>query len=225
MPELQVESTKGQKTYYAPALLKVRGVSQYNADQISFEGLDGFWQMTEFALRDTNGNIPPVGTVAKFKLATNPKKGQNAKPGSMYQDIMHVERATDEEKDGFQPTEAATGTYNRPGGSYADKELPPQPQVDPMQQRINLGMAFNNLTVWLAHIPDDSVAPDHMIALWEKWFSEASRGLPLTPVQDEPEEDTAPIMEDAAMLDSEAEAVLGRPEPEEPGEDVVSLPW
>ena len=104
MVTLTPKDRKSGKTYYEPALLKVRGKSQYNADQISFEGLDGFWQWTEWAAKTTEREAPPPeGTVAWFYLADKPKQGNNAKPGSMYRDIMGVKAASAEDKAAYRP--------------------------------------------------------------------------------------------------------------------------
>lgn len=233
--ELTVENVKGENTYYAPVLLKVTGVSKYNPDEISFEGLDGFWKVP-------TDRVPPVGVIAWFKLKIKPKVGANAKPGSVYRDIVEIIRAGEDDKARYAPETHSTGS----SGSYQDKELASGSthavaSVPTIEQRILLGMAFNNLTAVLSSSAFHEVELAYpspptedrewfsrktlMIQQWWTWFHETSRGLPLSPVTDPlPAEyvDTAPTMEDAARMDSEADAVLGRPEP---AEDVEHLPW
>ena len=233
MVTLTPESTKGQKTYYAEALLRVGGVSQYNADQIRFDGLDGYWSMTEWAMKNTNGKVPPVGAVAWFKLATNPKKGGNAKPGSMYQDIMGIRRATPDELEGFTaPEPHASGA----GGDYMERKIPheqidaiarngsgaPANHWDVREQQIKLGMAFNNLTTMMAN-RDEFGQDAAYLELWNRWFSEAAAGKPLTPAADPesegqaselPEDQDSPLVQ--AAKDMGATEQFTEPE---------QLPW
>lgn len=122
------------------------------------------------------------------------------------------------------------------GGDYANKELATaspqgsQPQTS-IDQRINLGMAFNNATAILAAAIQAGTEPQERITKmkpsglamfgvtlgeiadqWHKWFNEASRGLPLTPVSDEPAVETQPEDKFEAVLTSE-------------NEDYENLPW
>ena len=243
MTELQVESTKGQRVYYTPALLKVAGVSQYSPEQIRFEGLEDFWTMGEMALNSTGGKVPPIGAIAWFSLATAPMK---TKPDKRYHDINKVAKATDEEKAAFQPE-----TYSStPSGDYASKELPGgstqgstplpaafdrngNPMRDPNGQptawywmfndeQRRLGMAFNNLTTILSSgVPNDigkffpnppvsgevtyEYITETMLHQWWGWYQEASRGIPLTPVQDGEEPQS---VADARELDEQASSHL-----------------
>ena len=96
IPGLVISDEKPNgKTYYEPAVLTVKGQSQYNDDQISFEEIQGFWQLPD---QFSGSKRPPQGTVAKFSLSTNPKRGQNARPGSMYMDIGGIYKITEGEQ-------------------------------------------------------------------------------------------------------------------------------
>ena len=96
IPGLVISDEKPNgKTYYEPTVLTVKGQSQYNDDQISFEEIQGFWQLPD---QFSGSKRPPQGTVAKFSLSTNPKRGQNARPGSMYMDIGGIYKITEGEQ-------------------------------------------------------------------------------------------------------------------------------
>lgn len=91
---LVIQQVDGDYTNYAPIVLKVTGYSKYKPDQeVSFQGIDGFWQLP----KNLAGKPPPIGYVGRFWLKTNPKRGDKAKPGSMYHDIMRVEKVSDGE--------------------------------------------------------------------------------------------------------------------------------
>ena len=78
---LTVESVDSAgRTYYAPVAATVRGVSQYNPNQYSFDGLPGYWEWN-------GASALAKGTAYKMDLTTRPKTGANARPGSLYQDI------------------------------------------------------------------------------------------------------------------------------------------
>jgi hypothetical protein len=210
------------RTHYAPILTKIVRESEYNkGQQFALDGIDGFWDRGRI-------EIPPAllsGGVAWFTLASKPKTGPNAKPGSRYLDIMDISPATAEQKAAYTPpTRAAAqsaGRYNGPTpGSAAS---PGQQDGTTVEQRITLGMAFNNLTTVLTMKDSAKYLADGVDGweLWNKWFSEASRGLPLSPVVDENE---AAIVEEAEQLDQQAEDAISEPEIVD-GQEVESLPW
>jgi len=235
MTELIVEATKGEKKIYKPALLKVAGVSQYREQDLRFEGVEGFWTFSDMAGRDTGGAIPPVGAIGWFKLSGgNPKRGPNAKPGSVYLDVDGFTKATEEEKAGYvSPVQQDTGRFNgpQPGSGAAPQSTEPLPQAydrmgnsmrDSMgnptvyywmftDEQRRLGMTFNNLTAAIASSSYEDFGLTRVDTdQWQKWFHEASRGLPLTPVQDEP---TSGAVEDAAEMEQQAQQHLADQEP------------
>lgn len=206
-PSLDVRETgAGGKNFYFPVVLKVTGVSKYNANQISFEGVPDFWQLPE------NSPVPPAGTIAKFHLATKPKVGDNAKPGSMYRDIIRIEKASDDEKANYSPRPQATHSERvehdapqhqqngstAPDGLYDQFGKPTRAYWDDQQRQIRIGQAFNNLTAILAaqndyKFTDFGFADGHeALGLWARWFSEASQGRPLSPVEPPQDEEVLP---------------------------------
>lgn len=235
MPELIEKDRRGDKIYYEPCLLKVSGVSKYNSDQISFEGLPDFWKWTEWAASATGRAEPlPKGTVAWFALSTNPKRGQNAKPGSLYRDITSVSRATEEQK-------AAYVSPVNGNGSYQDKELPAASQNGSgasngytsrdasILKQVGFKAAVELLCAKMA-APKSGYDPYtaeewhdlafdvfHSYHLLMKGQNPAS----ITGLGDdqEPEQDEPQSVADAAELDSQAEAHLGDPPWEEKAVD------
>jgi hypothetical protein len=100
----------GNKVFFEPAVLTVRGKSQYRDDEISFVEISNFWSLPQnFVYNDaprqpgtnpSDGNLHP-GDVCTFNLNLNPKRGQNAKPGAFYANIGSVSGAG-----GQQPVQA-----------------------------------------------------------------------------------------------------------------------
>ena len=91
--EIDKQTESGRITY-KPIVAKVMAYSKYNKTQFALEGIDDFWQLDKGIL-DTKpelGAAPPLGTVALWTLQTNPKRGENAKPGSLYRDVIKVEK-------------------------------------------------------------------------------------------------------------------------------------
>ena len=90
--EIDKQTESGRITY-KPIVAKVMAYSKYNKTQFALEGIDDFWQLDKGIL-DTKpelGAAPPLGTVALWTLQTNPKRGENAKPGSLYRDVIKVQ--------------------------------------------------------------------------------------------------------------------------------------
>ncbi len=73
---------------YKPVVAEVTGFSQYNADQFSLSGIDGFWSLSRSVAAKMS--VPQKGTRALWTLATKPKTGPKAKPGSVYMDVDAV---------------------------------------------------------------------------------------------------------------------------------------
>ena len=100
MPEVAKTENSGRVTY-KPVIAKVSSHSKYNApgsiQRFGLEGITGFWSLAPHiidAMSDAEvavKNPPPIGTVALWTLQTAPKKGPNAKPGSLYEDVIKVE--------------------------------------------------------------------------------------------------------------------------------------
>ena len=102
---LQIQSdTQNGKVFYHPAVLTVRGVSQYRDDEISFVEISGFWSLKyepkaykyssaprEEGTNPGDGKLH-VGDVAKFGLNINPKSTGN----SFYNNISSVMPANGE---------------------------------------------------------------------------------------------------------------------------------
>ena len=213
MTTMQQKNVTGDGSiYFEPVVLKVSGYSQYRPDSdVRFEDVPDFWALPE---KYHGPNKPPVGTIARFSLKTKPKSGPNAKPGSMYRDVVKIEKADASEY---------TGAPAAPQAAYKDDYAPQHQQNGsgappaPLEQRILLGMAFNNLTQRLAAVdgnPEVNWEYDRWNEQWWQWFSEASRGLPLTPAATPETQDSEP--EDTQEPESAADA---------PAEDVQSLPW
>lgn len=200
---------QGEKQYYEPILTRVTGRSEYNPQtQFRLEGVDGFWDCGQKSLPEPVQN----GVLAWFTLATKPKAGRNAAPGSMYKDIVGVVPATDEDKENYSAPQG--GSYSAPAPSAASPAKPVAStgiNWDERERQIKLGMAFNNLTTMLVSVHEDSkYLPDgtNGWTLWTKWFTEAAAGKPLT-----------------AAEFVEAEAVEEPAEEPAPAEEVQSLPW
>ena len=184
------------KTFYEPAVLTVKGTSQYNENQISFVEIQGFWQLPE---NFTGKRKPPDGTVAKFTLSTKPKSGQNAKPGSMHMDIGGIYK-TDE-----QPIEQAD-----PREEYVDDQQPATPQLT-LDQRIAKAQAWNGLTERLAgNNPWEGAVLEHRELMWEAGFDALIRGK--TPFNEpDPAEKPEPEFE-SGMAPPEESDEYGAPE-------------
>jgi len=137
---LAVEGTDDKgRTYYEQVTARVRGVSQYNSNQYSLDGLPGYWEW--------QGESPLAKEQAyEFKLSSKPKTGDRAKPGSRYQDIRSAV-ATDSAPT-VQPRQSdSQGPPRRYlDEPWADGEAAKRPErvpVDDVQTRIEKGQALN----------------------------------------------------------------------------------
>ena len=70
------------KQRYDPMTITVKLASQYNPDEFGFEELAGFWNWPK------GDALPKTGQKFRVWLATKPKTGPKAKPGSVYQDVV-----------------------------------------------------------------------------------------------------------------------------------------
>lgn len=100
-----------------------------------------------------------------------------------------------------EPAAALPEQFDRNGNPLRDDFNNPTAWYWLMKdEQMRVGMAFNDLTRMLASgIPDKAMTLGAEDAVqnwgkkweqWHKWFDEASRGLPLTPVQDDEEDNT-----------------------------------
>lgn len=244
-----VRTDDAGRTYYEPVLARIVGVSQYRENEFRLEGIEGFWAPGK------NVTVPAIlkeGGIAWYTLATKAKEGKNAKPGSLYRDIVKLAPATPEDKEAYNPhsddmfAEApethANGSGDGDGADYAEKALP-QPQRPTQQQvwderdrQIKLGMAFNNLTQLIAGLKSEAEEEPFVFlgfgggwmqayAQWAKWFTEASQGRPLSPVEP-PQQEPEPQPERSAMV--EAAKAMGATELEAQqaaNMEVTQLPW
>ena len=96
MPMPEIAKQVGERITYVPHVAKVSAHSKYNEYGFALDGLDGYWSLSP-SVTDTGPlkGRPPVGTVALWTLQTAPKRGENAKPGSMYRDVIKAEKVPD----------------------------------------------------------------------------------------------------------------------------------
>lgn len=98
---LTISDTKQSgQAYYEPAVVTVNGKSQYNDDQISFKEIQNYWSLpsnyiySDVPRANDNSSMPDgtlrPGDVVGVMLNTNPKRGQNAKPGSVYYNLGSI---------------------------------------------------------------------------------------------------------------------------------------
>mgnify|MGYP003665480480 CR=1 FL=1 len=140
---LQIQNdTQNGKVFYHPAVLTVRGVSQYRDDEISFVEISGFWSLKyepkayvyssaprEEGTNPGDGKLH-VGDVAKFGLNINPKSSGN----SFYNNISSVMPANGETpiervQSQGQPAAQSGGSWASDAGSsgsepFVDKWFP-----------------------------------------------------------------------------------------------------
>ena len=96
MPDkLIVDHTDDQgRTWYEPVVAEVTGFSQYNKDQFSLGGIDGFWSVSP-RLAEKLGPVAK-GMRQQWILATKPKPpGPKTNPGSVYRDVMAIGNPAD----------------------------------------------------------------------------------------------------------------------------------
>ena len=120
MPEIElvVANEEGGRTYYEPIVATVAKYSDYNKDQFSLTAangyIKGYWSLS-LKLAEKMGT-PPIGTKGEWFLSTKPKTGDKAKPGSVYYDVMDVQRVPDSHQ---EPAPAANQSV-APKGAIRD---------------------------------------------------------------------------------------------------------
>ena len=220
---LQIQSdTQNGKVFYHPAVLTVRGVSQYRDDEISFVEISGFWSLKyepkaykysseprEEGTNPGDGKLH-VGDVAKFGLNINPKSTGN----SFYNNISSVMPANGEApiervQSQGQPAAQSGGSWASDAGSSGS-----EPYVDKWDLKdihIRKAQALNLLTEVLTS-GDKANAPKIVIAMGFTDAAEAidavangwnslRRGLPIEfPVAVSDMEEDAPMVEAAVDL-------------------------
>ena len=206
---LQIQSeTQNGKVFYHPAVLTVRGVSQYRDDEISFQEISGFWSLkyeprgyVYSSAPRAEGTNPGdgklhVGDVAKFGLNINPKSTGN----SFYHNISSVMPSEGEppiervQSQGQSAPQSGGGAWASDPGAWASE--PPaatgEPYVDKWDLKdihIRKAQALNLLTEVLTS-GDTVNAPKIVLAMGFKDAAEAidavangwnslRRGLPI----------------------------------------------
>ena len=114
---------EGQRQKYRPVVADVTGFSQYNPEQFSLSGVDGFWSLAP-RLAEKMGT-PTKGTRALWTLTTRPKTGPKAKPGSVYMDVIAVAKVPQ----GY----AENDVEDLPWDADAERDAP-APERAPAQQ-------------------------------------------------------------------------------------------
>ena len=227
---LQIQDAQQNgKVFYHPAVLTVRGVSQYRDDEISFQEISGFWSLKYEPRAYVYSSAPRaegtnpgdgklhVGDVAKFGLNINPKSSGN----SFYNNISSVMPANGETpiervQSQGQPAAQSGGSWASDTGS-SDSE----PYVDKWDLKdihIRKAQALNLLTEVLTS-GDKVNAPKIVLAMGFTDAAEAidavangwnllRRGLPIefpVAVSDTEEEEVPDFAADD--LDEDVEAV------------------
>ena len=195
IPNLQVRSQDDQgRVYYDNVIRRIKGVSQYNQMQYSLDGLPGFWE----------SRIPlNVGVSYDFRLATRPKPpGPQTKPGSMYQDIKSAVPADGD-------------PHQNPPDPWSPNELPepwagPQTTKDPIQTRIELGMAFNGaIALYASGCRKQGIMfTDTIRQLRDELYYEVIQAPPVPP-EEELFPESGPPEADSGASEPEAEPVTG----------------
>ena len=121
MPMPEIAKQAGERITYVPHVAKVSAHSKYNEYGFALDGLDGYLSLSP-SVTDTGPlkGRPPVGTVALWTLQTAPKRGENAKPGSMYRDVIKAEKVPD----GYvAPTPTPKDVDDLPWGGEKDEPV------------------------------------------------------------------------------------------------------
>ena len=239
---LQIQNdTQNGKVFYHPAVLTVKGVSQYRDDEISFVEITGFWSLKyeprsyvyssaprEEGTNPGDGKLH-IGDVAKFGLNINPKSSGN----SFYNNISSVMPASGETpiervQSQGQPAAQSGGSWASDAGSSGS-----EPYVDKWDLKdihIRKAQALNLLTEVLTS-GDKVNAPKIVVAMGFTDAAEAidavangwnslRRGLPIEfPVAASDTEEEV-VAEDSPMV--EAAVDLGADVIEE---DVETVSW
>ena len=218
--QVQGEPTQNGKVFYHPAVLTVNGTSKYRDTEITFREISGFWSLPQNYVYSSKpraeGTNPTDGVlhpsdVAKFTLNLNPKRGENANPGSFYHNIGSIGSPN-----GEAPIQRQQQDAPRSGGSWASDtgQSDGQPVIDKWDLRdiyIRKAQAENILSSALS-IPDEKRMIKVLEEMGFKDFDEANkahgygysllrRGLPVelpVAVSDMEEEVTELIEDDAA---------------------------
>ena len=217
--QVQGEPTQNGKVFYHPAVLTVNGTSKYRDTEITFKEISGFWSLPQNYVYSSKpraeGTNPTDGVlhpsdVAKFTLNLNPKRGENANPGSFYHNIGSIGSPN-----GEAPIQMQQQETPQSGGSWASEPAATgKPYVDKWDLKdihIRKAQALNLLTEVLTS-GDKVNAPKIVKAMGFKDVDEAidavangwnslRRGLPIefpVAVSDMEEEVTELIEDDAA---------------------------
>ena len=230
--QVQGEPTRNGKVFYHPAVLTVNGTSKYRDTEITFKEISGFWSLpqnfvfvsgpreegTTLGTRVVDLKGKPeeslrlhIGDVAKFTLNLNPKRGENANPGSFYHNIGSIG-----DPGGEAPIQMQQQETPQSGGSWASDtgQSDGQPVIDKWDLKdihIRKAQALNLLTEVLTS-GDKVNAPKIVLAMGFTDAAEAidavangwnslRRGLPIefpVAVSDMEEEVTELIEDDAA---------------------------
>jgi hypothetical protein len=205
--------------FYHPAVLTVNGTSKYRDTEITFKEISGFWSLPQNYVYSSKpraeGTNPTDGVlhpsdVAKFTLNLNPKRGENANPGSFYHNIGSIGSPN-----GEAPIQRQQQETPQSGGSWASEPAATgKPYVDKWDLKdihIRKAQALNLLTEVLTS-GDKVNAPKIVLAMGFTDAAEAidavangwnslRRGLPIEfplAVSDMEEEVTELIEDDAA---------------------------
>ena len=218
--QVQGEPTQNGKVFYHPAVLTVNGTSKYRDTEITFKEISGFWSLPQNYVYSSKpraeGTNPTDGVlhpsdVAKFTLNLNPKRGENANPGSFYHNIGSIG-----DPGGEAPIQRQQQETPQSGGSWASDtgQSDGQPVIDKWDLKdihIRKAQAENILSSALS-IPDEKRMIKVLEEMGFKDFDEANkahgygysllrRGLPVelpVAVSDMEEEVTELIEDDAA---------------------------
>lgn len=171
--ELQVRSTDKGKSYYESITRQCKGTSQYQKTQFSFENLEGYWESSDPLT---------IGQWYDLELATRPKTGQNSKPGSLYMDIVRASPAEDavSGQDLQDQAEWWEDMGDPRAQEPAERPIPAEQPKDPIQTRIEKGMAFNAAVSFMVgtDYPHDytsdslSSIPHQLQELWHRIYWE-----------------------------------------------------
>ena len=152
--QVQGEPTQNGKVFYHPAVLTVNGTSKYRDTEITFREISGFWSLPQNYVYSSKpraeGTNPTDGVlhpsdVAKFTLNLNPKRGENANPGSFYHNIGSIG-----DPGGEAPIQRQQQETPQSGGSWASEPAATgKPYVDKWDLKdihIRKAQALNILT-------------------------------------------------------------------------------
>jgi len=238
---LQIHSdTQNGKVFYHPAVLTVRGVSQYRDDEITFVEISGYWSLKyepkaykysseprEEGTNPGDGKLH-VGDVAKFGLNIKPKPNSKPDNKTFYHNISSVMPANGEAP--IERVQSQGQPATQSGGSWASDtgSSGSEPYVDKWDLKdtnIRKAQALNILNQVLTS-GDTVNAPkiveamgftdaDEAIAAVANGWNSLRRGLPIEfPVAVSDMEEDSPMVE--AAVDLGADVIE---------EDVETVSW